>query len=299
MLCLFLVFDPFVTNKLFTMKHCILQLEALAQVPEIVSLRHDDYILWVSEYFFNWSVSESRTFPNKTVGACLETAEKKGLVRKYSGYPFPGYSASHVGYGNFAIFYDRNSVTSAYKKELKEKYPHDEVLVVFATPDRTGDIAAKALYEEMVTNGAQRDAEVEVLAAEVKSERWILSISLLILFTVVYFIPAAFINFLSYVKTSKIFSAILVFFVLFLLWSLYKLRRTRRVQYGIIELFVGLLTISKSLISFFTLSVAFSAIDYLTVLSGMYIVIRGLDNIETGLKAKNMTYYLRKWERIF
>jgi len=76
---------------------------------------------------------------------------------------------------------------------------------------------------------------------------------------------------------------------------LFFLRKMKRLAYGLIELIIGLLMI-VSIIAFPTESINGGLLDVPKLFGGIYIVIRGLDNIEKGIKSPNV---LKNWEKIF
>src|SRR5215213_4771950 len=117
------------------MRHYIFFLDALVQLPEIVSLHHENYTFWVSEYYFDWHFVESLNTPATTLKACLTLAEQKGYVKRYSGQPFPKTFDSFSPYGAFRA-YDRTSMVLGFKKELQQQYPQDEIILVTENPER-------------------------------------------------------------------------------------------------------------------------------------------------------------------
>jgi hypothetical protein len=84
---------------------------------------------------------------------------------------------------------------------------------------------------------------------------------------------------------------------------IHRLRCTQRGKYGFIETVVGALTVWFALNKIFTPEPATPAppdhwIDVIALLGGLYVVVRGLDNCENGLKGRASKMYL-VWKALF
>lgn len=92
-------------------------------------------------------------------------------------------------------------------------------------------------------------------------------------------------------------------FIKILLWILllpiilylFILRKEKRNLYGFIEIIIGAMTITSIIIS--PTKGTYTGInDVLKIFGGIYIIIRGMDNFEKGLKSPR---YIKYWEKIF
>jgi hypothetical protein len=88
---------------------------------------------------------------------------------------------------------------------------------------------------------------------------------------------------------------LLVILILPITMGLFIFRKKKRFQYGIIEIIFGIITLASIIINP-TENTTTGIIDVLKLLGVIYITIRGLDNLEKGLKSPR---YKKKWEKLF
>ncbi|MEE3718307.1 hypothetical protein V2H45_16325 [Tumidithrix elongata RA019] len=94
-------------------------------------------------------------------------------------------------------------------------------------------------------------------------------------------------SFLSYIPIAATFLIIITLGII-----LYIIRLNFRILYGMAELVVGCLTALRYLLPELNVDLP-DQIFYLQFLGGLYIIVRGLDNVTKGLEAKDETTFWR------
>lgn len=99
-------------------------------------------------------------------------------------------------------------------------------------------------------------------------------------------------NFEKIIDTATIWGTILL--IIFIGISLYSLRGRFRLQYGIFEFFFGIVVASKVFWPDFDYS-KFKPLDFLQIMAGIYVMMRGQDNIGKALMGTRFTPFWSKF----
>jgi hypothetical protein len=116
---------------------------------------------------------------------------------------------------------------------------------------------------------------------------------IMVVMLVVLSIPRTLVGFLFKLNTWLAVSIVIAFST-FLFWY----RAKYRFYYGILETAFGII-IASSVIYFNLDYTKLLAIDYITLVSGIYVIIRGLDNVERGLPYIDFDGFKDWWEKVF
>ena len=124
----------------------------------------------------------------------------------------------------------------------------------------------------------------------------VLEISIkVILMIIIFFMALLFIVSFPMIIENEYGKIVLVILLIPTIYVLFILRKKNINFYGRIEIAVGFATII-SIIYNPTENVATGVNDILKLLGGIYVIIRGLDNVEKGLKSPQI---IKNWEKIF
>lgn len=199
--------------------------------------------------------------------------------------------------------YGRNSDVDFIKfcKSYKKLFP--ETLI--ATDDRALNVYAKENNLEVINSSSLKNkwftdpVKSERLSDEIKNlskrfnRRLVLSFIAGIMFTLT--IISAFYLSDFIISYFNIWGTILLFMVIGLL-SFYA-RSKWSLMYGIVEFLVGLFASLVSFLPDFNFeSIEYKPTIFITILAGIYIMVRGLSNIEKGIQATSIEYY---WNILF
>lgn len=161
------------------------------------------------------------------------------------------------------------------------------------------DELQQSLEEIHTTTAPSINLEVkEQVETYEKSERSRIQSAIVVGFIAISIVVAVYFNYkqiFALIPPFQLASYQIIFIGLVALLSgmiLYAFRQRRRTSYGMVESLIGAWIACNA----FPLNTSLDVASGLQVIGGLYVVVRGLDNIGTGLKG---TRYGPNWQRIF
>jgi hypothetical protein len=280
-------------------KHYIIDLAELVTHPEIVSYKHEGCTFWISDYFFDHKFKQTVfKSPTPTFIDYLKEAEMSFHVTRFTVPESLNPILETKMHKGFKIVrsIDYIPILRHQRLSLIEEYGEENVFLVSDFLKSAEAISTQRLLYELKGNGAVRDEDLFAKSKSILDEGWVEAIQFSVIACIIIII-ASYSEWRQLIQSNNLIASILFVVVSAAIWLLFKLRRRRRLIYGLIECFVGIVFIGRVL--FFSDAKYLSRFDFFGILSGIYIVIRGLDNIESGMKDTKNEHYLKSWKRIF
>lgn len=186
-----------------------------------------------------------------------------------------------------------------YQKKL---FPKESNSIFLATDDRPLANYAESLGIKTITSNALRDALINSPVTNQGIKRKALSVILLqrkeLIFNVFFGILAGLITNLLAANIKAVFNKINIWGTILLIpvagIFLYWLRSRYRLVYGIAEVLFGLFSSLRVFIPSFN----YSQVDttgLIQIAGGLYIMVRGMDNIGKGLKGTRLEDRWKRW----
>jgi hypothetical protein len=281
----------------FFMNHLLIDLNALLQDPKVICYTHEDYTLWVSAHCLDEEfLQKIGVTARKTLHLFLKAAEKQKSIRiipvKENIEPgiFPVRSI------NYSVnFVDFSPVLDQQYNELSVNQ-NDTVVYVTQSSHYSKRMKVKKAIHTLKKSGATYNKKLANMSTNISDEKFTRYLSYLLLALLVAGIVLH--QELASFLTGNIYLSLsLALGIPFIIWALYKLRSKRRFLYGMLELFIGIIVIIQVIV--YSHANELGQLDYIKIISSIYIVIRGLSNIEDALEKSDNLYYLEKWRKIF
>jgi len=304
----FQVFFPFSISKICInlgkspptiMQHFIIDLDSLLSHPQLICYKHKEYTLWISDYYLEENVlSFDSRIPRNSLRHFMEAALEQEFI---TSIPInkdiqPIYT-SFLSINTYIKDIDFYRVLMDQYNKLEQLKNGDEIWIVSTDENYSKKIPPKKALKELRNKGATYNEDLARISINLSDEHWIGKYLFFILFTGLLLAAVFSKQLMAYCRGNLYIGSILGIAVLPAVWLLFKLRSKRRFLYGLLEVVIGLVAFGQVL--YFTDAKTFSNFDYLKIISGIYIVIRGLANIEEGMEKSKNRYFLEKWRKIF
>lgn len=275
------------------MTHVILDSNIIINFPDILSYKKKDTKVIIPDLVLK-EILNFQSPRRKQLGDLLNKAQNEGII-SFSSTALPQEKLK----GNIRVdFTDYN--VAGYAKYLQEQgksdvilATNDKELTVFAKTNSIKTFNAAELLDFFAVN-SDKNKTISNEAENIESkENWsyIINIILAILFLLlfVFFIR----NFGDIIDR---FSKILwIFFLIIIGFGLFEIRQKRRQLYGFVEMGFGILTL---VICFYPNIILITWDFYLKIVAGLYVIVRGLDNLYQGSEKKNFRTVLKQIFRL-
>ena len=274
------------------MAHIILDSNIIINYPEVLSYAQEGTKLIVPDLVLE-EILNFQSTGGRQLGSLLQDAQKQGTI-VFTATPRPNEKLQ----GSVLVSYT-DFMVAGYAKYLQEQgndvvlATEDKKLVAFAGANaiRTYDTAA------LITHFARNSRQVQSIqkqADRIESKaRWSYLINILITVLLLVLLVWLIRNYGDLV--DKLAKPFLVVLLIVLGFVLFEVRQKRRQLYGFFELGFGILTIVVCMYP----SIILENWDaYLTIIAGLYVIVRGLDNIHIGSEGKSLGSIFKKMFRL-
>ena len=273
------------------MKKFFLDSNILIHYPEILSYKRNDATLIIPDVVIK-ELQGARIKSLEDISNLIQNSEAKGYVSILSIPPLPPYIPGDAIWSvvdTSIILYLRSILTTTDNSEI-----------IFVTNDNRAASEAKfakvavwnaqELIEFYKTPGSVADKEIKKEAIQVENKvRWgILSNLLLaiIILTVFVLLARYYGDVVDQLKNATIIIILVIFGFL-----LFEVREKRRQLYGFTEIGFGILTI---VVVFYPNIILNNWDKFLKIAAGLYIIVRGLDNLYKGSENRQIGSLLRR-----
>jgi len=282
------------------MRHIILDSNILLQKPELLSKHIEGIKLIIPDVVLSEirNVTVHGNYSQNLLSLIYEAA-KTDFIEVFDARSFID---SKIDYKSIPRKHSTSDLIlvkfyEAYKRDI---YPNtilatdDKALTVFLKQFNLDSITSDELSKIFfsATTNKKLSEEIEELKNKFQ-KRIIISFVAGILLTLAVVLAYFYIEYV--VNTLNIWGTILILPILGILF--FYIRAKWRLFYGLTELLVGIFTaLLIFLPSFDFSSLSTKPFSFLQILGGLYIMVRGLDNIGKGLRATKLEKY---WRKIF
>jgi|GEM_PF-6136914 len=278
------------------MTHLIIDLKSIISHPHLVCYSHPAYKFYIDDCYLDKELlAFDPRIPKHSIVDFLQRAKELGTVISLRSteqpikalFPF----ATSLNYVNLI-----NILTDAHKI-LKKGNDGSRILIV-THDERFKDlkITPGEAIKEIKQAGGVFNAELTFASTNLSDELFV-SFAKYSLILLALIAMALFDYIHKTINSDMPRSLVLLAMVLVIAWGLFTLRAKRRFWYGALEVMIGLMVTGAEI--FFSNVHEFDEFNYLKIATGIYIIIRGLDNIEKGLLETNNMHLLKLFRKVF
>jgi hypothetical protein len=274
----------------------IVDLQSIIDHPDIICYAHPDYKLYVDECYFDKDLlAHDVKIPKNTFLHFLKSAKETGTITALCSEKQPIKTlfphATQLNYINLIHVlkdcYDSVGVNDS------------EARVQIVTRDerfKAKMITPAQAVAEIKANGGVLNNELKVMSRNMTDEHYVSYAKYSLIFLSI--LALASINDIQKIIQSDFLrSTALLAMITLAVWGLFILRARRRFWYGALEVIIGIIITGNTVL--FSNSQTFSNFDYIKIASSIYIIIRGLDNIEKAIIETKNSYFLSFWKKVF
>lgn len=277
------------------MKKFFLDSEIILRYPEVLSFKRDDSNLIIPDAVLS-EVQVQRGAGIEGINSLIQNSGAKGYV---SIVPIPPLPVNTPGDTIWSVV---DTSVIRYLSIIQEKEKGDEI--IFVTNDKMTISEARfakvtvwssrELIDFYQSPGSTKDAEIKKEAIQIENKvRWdILSNLLLaILFLAALVLLIRFYGDIVY----RLKNAVLIIIIIVFGFLLFEIREKRRQLYRFVEVGFGILTI---VVVFYPYLISNNWDKLFKVAAGLYVIVRGLDNLYKGSENRKLGYLLKRLFRL-
>lgn len=270
------------------MPHIVLDSDIIVNHPEILSYSREGTKLIVPDVVLE-EILNFQSTSGRQLGALLQNAQEQNIIF-FSGTISPKEKLQGTVLVNFSDY-----TIAGYAKYLQEQgndvvlATEEKKLITFARSNGIQTFDWSALIAHLSTNSRKVES-IENQAERIESKaRWsilvniVIAILLLLLF--IWFIRKYGDSLTSFANLFWVAFLVLIGFALF------EVRQKRRQLYGFVEIGFGILTIA---VCFYPSIILANWDFYLKIVAGLYVIVRGLDNVQIGSDKKSLGTIIKK-----
>lgn len=270
------------------MKHIILDTNIIVSYPEVLSYKRNDTKLIIPTTVIEELYRLENPRYKDLINLTKKSEQNQNVIITDTKSPAneikegPRLSLGDFKILNYAQFLldEKNDVILA---------TNDRRLIEIAKTNNIPTFTSSELINYYSSNSTD-NIEIKNDARKIENkERWGILINILIAFGILISTIFLIRNFADYIDQITNIIWILILIIAGLL--LFEAREKRRQLYGFLEIGVGILTI---IIIFYPKLISFNFDFYLKICGGLYIMVRGLDNLYKGSENRKLGTILRK-----
>ena len=274
----------------------ILDTNAIVQDPDILSVKPDDGEFIVPRIVLDeLSSMDAQSASGSAYVSHVHEAVESGSTRVLH---HPDLSIEDIANPSMVVS-DQLIIETA--KNIKSSSPSDEVIIVsddrylrdFITEQEIDAISVHDLVKNYIKKKPKNE-RVEQSAVKIRAyQRKHLVQNVIISFLAGFLVIILASNISLIISTIRIWGTVTLIPILgvFLYW----VRNKKPLGYGITEIIVGLIASVRVFLPTFNYE-ELHAIQFLQVIGGLYIIVRGLNNVGNGLEGSK---YGEKWKHFF
>lgn len=275
------------------MNHIVLDTNIIINYPNILSYKRNDTKVIVPDVVLK-QIMDFKSPRRKRLAELLNTAQDNGIIT-FSSVATPKENLT----GNMGIDFTDYSI-AGYAKFLQEEgnsnvilATDDRALGLFASSNGIKTFNSSDLIAFFAKNSNRNNTISDEADIIENKERWsyLINIIVAILFLIAF---VFFIRNFDYLidKLSNIFW---IFFLPIIGFGLFEIRQKKRQLYGFVEIGIGILTI---VVCYYPELILINWDFYLKIIAGLYVIVRGLDNLYIGSEKKSFESVLKKLFKI-